>query len=290
MNIKIEPSEIDVNVHPSKKLIRLKNETTVFETIFNSIKNAFKNISLIENVNLENNTTYKKPIKKYSFSKDQQTTLQVKENFTEIEKKEIPKEKIMQETKKIGPFKILGQINKTFIVTETPEGLTIIDQHAAEERVNYEKFLQEKKEKAIRKQNLVIPKILELNPFQYRVAINNKNFLNNIGYEFEEFGENSIKLSSIPEIFGRLKSVLFIDIINKLEKNTIITQEIEERIIRFACRASIKAGDELTTFQINQLLDKLEKCENPFTCPHGRPTIINFNISDLEKKFKRTGW
>lgn len=288
LNIKIDPTEIDVNVHPSKKLIRLKNETTVFETIFNSIKNAFKNISLIENVNLENNTTYKKPTKEYSFSKDQQTTLQIKENPTEtIYPKKI---ETQPETKKIGPFKILGQINKTFIVTETPEGLTIIDQHAAEERVNYEKFLQEKKENAIRKQNLVIPKILELNPFQYRVATNNKNFLNNIGYEFEEFGENSIKLSSIPEIFGRLKSVLFIDIINELEKNTIITQEIEERIIRFSCRASIKAGDELTTFQINQLLDKLEKCDNPFTCPHGRPTIINFSTSDLEKKFKRTGW
>jgi DNA mismatch repair protein MutL len=288
LTIKINPSEIDVNVHPAKKTIRLKDEELVYTIVYKAIVQAFRDVSLIPSVNLETSSSAK-PNKDYPFSLDAQSTLKVKEEPYEYKIKQTIKE---PEQKRIGPFRILGQINKTFIVAETSDGLAIIDQHAAEERVNYEKFMKEKSEHAIKKQRLFTPKIIELNPFQYRVATNNKKLLNEIGYEFEEFGENAIKLNSVPEIFGRLKSVLLIDIINELEKNSagIIQEDIEERIIRFACRASVKAGEELTTFQIKELLDNLGKCDNPYTCPHGRPTIINFNISNLEKKFKRSGW
>jgi DNA mismatch repair protein MutL len=74
------------------------------------------------------------------------------------------------------------------------------------------------------------------------------------------------------------------------EKTTIINNEIESRIVRFSCRASVKAGDELTKDELYKLIEKLEKCDNPFSCPHGRPTTINLSIAELEKKFKRTGW
>lgn len=149
--------------------------------------------------------------------------------------------------------------------------------------------MKEKINNAIKSQRFITPKVIELNPIQYIIALNNINFIKSLGYEFEDFGNNTIKLSSVPEIFGRMKSILFVDIINEIEKNKVetIEREIEERIIRFACRASIKAGDELSPFQMRELISKLEECENPFTCPHGRPTIINFTISDLEKKFKR---
>lgn len=324
LNIEINPNDIDVNVHPSKEIIKLKEENKVSNIIYNAVSSSFKQNSLISNVSLEEESK-SKPTKIYPFQTHVQANLEsnpsnaietqpqktetissqeilekqkrsMQNKNWQIEKRDIvsePKQSIYEKPQKkhhnFGPFVVLGQINRSFIIASSPQGLAVIDQHAAEERVNYEKFMQEKQSQAIKTQRLLTPKVLELNPSQYLVAMNNKEFIRNLGYEFEDFGENTVKLSSVPEIFGRMKSILFIDIINEIEKNSpkTIATEIEERIIRFACRASIKAGDELTSFQMRELLYKLEQCDNPFTCPHGRPTIINFSIGDLEKKFKR---
>jgi DNA mismatch repair protein MutL len=349
LNVDISPDEIDVNVHPSKEIIRLKDEGAVSKIVFNAISNSFKRNSLIPNANLEEESIGR-PLKVYPFKTHFQSNLEtenesvvsreslvvsegqraenkgqktggkeqstvdrqlstVNENKKEgygwqIEKKDIvsqPSDVSYQssDSKKIhknfGPFVVMGQVNQSFIIAKSPQGLVVIDQHAAEERVNYEKFMKERIGHAIKTQSLLTPKIVELNPFQHRTAMSNQDFIRSLGYDFEDFGDNTIKLSAVPEIFGRMKSILFVDIINELEKGAgslkpeaeSISNSIEERIIRFACRASIKAGDELTAFQMRELLVKLELCDNPFTCPHGRPTIINFTIGDLEKKFKR---
>lgn len=290
LNVEINPKEIDVNVHPAKTEIRLKNEALISEIIFNAVQRAFFKADLFVSASVEQET-FSKPTKQYEFSKDRQAVLEVRDVVGEYQVGEKSIETEVEE-KKIGPFYVFGQINKTFIIAESKEGLVVIDQHAAEERINYEKFMKELKDKAIKKQVLLNTKIVELNPMQYLIAKNNKDFFEKIGFLFEDFGENTIKLVSIPEIFGRLKSVLFVDLINEISslKNKIIDEEIEKRIVRFACRASVKAGKELTIVQMRKLLDDLSRCENLYSCPHGRPTIISFNVSDLEKKFKRTGW
>jgi DNA mismatch repair protein MutL len=295
INISLAPNEVDVNVHPTKTNIRLKNEELVAGVVHNAIRNAFQT-NLVPEVSVEKESS-NIPVKQYEFQTDRQSSLPIKpaspEGNVKEQNLEYPEKK--EETRvveKIGPLYILGQVNKTYIIAENKNSLVIIDQHAAEERVNYERFMTELKEKAIKKQYLLQPRIVELNRVQYNAANQNKEFLTKIGFEFEDFGDRTIKLTAVPEIFGRLKSVLFIDILNELVslKDKILNREIEERIIRFSCRASVKAGDEMTMPQMKQLFERLEQCENPYTCPHGRPTIISFNIADLEKKFKRTGW
>jgi DNA mismatch repair protein MutL len=292
LDLIIDPSDIDVNIHPSKSVIRLKNEQGIYNSVFLSVKNAFKKERLIPEENLDNINIEKRDYKLglYTFSKDSQSVLNTKPEIIQ----DLDKNRIVPE-KKENPFlelKILGQINQTFIIAENKYGLSIIDQHAAEERVNYERFMKELKNNAIKKQKFLETKILEFNPVQFNIAINNREFLEKIGFEIEEFGKNTIKLSTIPVIFERLKSTIFIDIINELFKlsSNSISEEIEERIIRFSCRKSIKAGEELTIIQMKQLLEILGNCEHPYSCPHGRPTIINLSINELEKKFKRTGW
>lgn len=290
INIIIDNKEVDVNVHPKKTSIRIKDEDKMYEVVYNAIKAGFEKVNLIPQTNL-GNLSKQKPIKDYDMSLDDQKTLAVSEivkpNYKEIRKKDFG-----EMSNKFGPFRVLGQINKTFILAENREGLSIIDQHAAEERVNYEKFMKEYKNNVIKKQVLLQPKIIELNPMQKRCVENYKEFIENVGFSLENWGENTIKVSAVPEIFGRLKTVLLIDIINELSgiRSKIIDEDIEERIIRMSCRASVKAGDELTLPQMQKLLKDLELCENPYSCPHGRPTIINLTISELEKKFKRTGW
>jgi DNA mismatch repair protein MutL len=293
LEIKMPLNDLDVNVHPSKRIIRLKNPALIFETVYEAIKDAFNKNNLIPKANVELNSLAKSQ-KSYPFSFERQSTL-VKETKETYSTQNKSFENVLERENKaenFGPFYILGQVNKTFIICDSPNGLAIIDQHAAQERVNYEKFLEKYSSNSIKTQKLVTPKVLELTPLQFFAVKNNKAFLKKLGYDFQEFGENSIKLNSIPEIFGRLRSVLFIDILNEIikEKATLIDLEIEKRIIRFSCRASVKAGDELTLPQIKELILELKNCKNPYTCPHGRPTIINLSIADLEKKFKRTGW
>ncbi|MCW8966075.1 MAG: DNA mismatch repair endonuclease MutL [Candidatus Pacearchaeota archaeon] len=296
LDVNINPKDIDVNVHPAKNEIRLKDEGLVSQIIFNAVQKAFVKGNLIRSVSVESES-YSKPSKQYEFSMDRQSVLEVRDNVKSTNEYQLSyprneKLEVKQKERKLGDFYIFGQINKTFIIAENKDGLVIIDQHAAEERVNYEKFTRELRNKAIRKQFLLNSKIVELNPMQYLIAKNNKDFFEKIGFVFEDFGENTVKLVAVPEIFGRLKSVLFIDLVNEIGnlKNKIIDEEIEARIVRFACRASVKAGDELSIVQMRKLIDDLAYCDNPFSCPHGRPTIVSFSIGDLEKKFNRSGW
>jgi DNA mismatch repair protein MutL len=115
-------------------------------------------------------------------------------------------------------------------------------------------------------------------------------FLLEMGIKLEEFGDNDFVLKTIPNILGKnIDENLVIDIIDTIDKNRNKGKEyIEEKIIRMSCRKSIKAGDELTTIQMKELYDDLMRCKNPYTCPHGRPTMIRLTLDDLEKKFKRT--
>jgi len=330
LNVEIDAGEVDVNVHPNKELIKFRNEKLVGNIVYRAVQDALKKADLIREAKLNDNVVIDnevrgnsvvKPTHKYEFSGDKQVNLFVedKEKFNpssnesqidgEMLKENKPQKldvgKIQNEFEKtnktiqdhekrslFGKLNVLGQINKTFVICEGEDGLIIFDQHAAEERVNYERFMEEFYSGAIKKQRLLDGKVVELNPEQKIVAMNNIGFLESMGFEFDDFGGNSLKLSAVPEIFGRLKSVLFIDVLDELLRNKgeIIGKEIEERIIKFSCRASVKAGAELTRDEIRDLLKRLGECENPYSCPHGRPTIIRLSIGELEKKFKRTGW
>ncbi len=294
LSIKINPSIIDVNVHPNKEFVKFKDEKEIYNVVYNAVKSTLVKTNLVVETTFDKEYNIK-PINSYNFSSDKQTNL-FNEYNAKIERNLLVKDSEIIphdiENNIFGKLTILGQINKTFIICESEDGLVVFDQHAAEERVNYENFMKKFKENAIKKQQLLDGKILDLNPEQKHVAFLFKDFLNSIGFDFEDFGQNSVKLSTIPEVFNRLKSTLFVDILNELlkEKESILTNEIEGRIIKFSCRASVKAGDELTKDEMYKLLKNLEKCENPFSCPHGRPTSIKLTVSELEKKFKRTGW
>ena len=291
LNVLMNPEQVDVNVHPSKELVRLKNEAVVSEAVSQAIKDSLMKENLIVEVEVGEGKVEAKPVKKYSLLNEQQTNLfDGSKAISSVRK--VEEEKASYDEVLFGDFRILGQINKTFIICESADGLVILDQHAAEERVNYERFLFELKDGAVKKQRLLESRVLDLNPEQKLMAMNNQSFLNKIGFEFEDFGNNSLKIATIPEIFGRLKTTIFIDILNEIlrDKEEIVSKEIEDRIIRFSCRASVKAGDELTRDEIRVLFKNLGRCKNSYSCPHGRPTIIKMTISELEKKFKRTGW
>jgi len=191
----------------------------------------------------------------------------------------------------LPPLKILGQIHKTFFVAETPGGIVFIDQHVVQERVLYERFMEQLLNSNVAVQNLLQGEVLEFAPSEKVNVLDNLENLTQLGFQLEEFGENAFVLKTIPTLFGRLqpKEILY-ELLNDFSqgngKNKL--EEVQEEIItRMACRASVKAGDTMTIPEIQKLLDELKQTKLPYTCPHGRAILIKMNVDELERKFHR---
>ena len=280
LNIEINPEIVDVNVHPSKKMIKVFDEEKFYNDVFNAVRQSLYTNNLIPEAKLDD-TNYKVS-RKYPLQTDKQSVLAVEDS--PVKKK--AEEKISEN---VGPFLLIGQISKTYILAENNKGLLIIDQHAAQERISYEKFMKQYEKEGIKTQKLVKPKVINLSAAESGVMEDNITFLSKLGFSIEAYGNNSFILRTTPSIFGRVDAVLITDILTELSgiSSKNIDKVKEERIIRFACRKSIKAGEEMTMPLMEKLIEELDSTEQPFTCPHGRPTAISISLPELERKFKR---
>ena len=167
--------------------------------------------------------------------------------------------------------------------------MLLIDQHVVQERVLYERFMEQLMNKKVAVQELLQGEVIEFSPAEKIYVIDNLAQLNEYGFLLEEFGGNSFVLKTVPSLFGRLqaKDLLF-SVLDKLQEEKNKLEEIQEEIItRMACRASVKAGDVMTIPEIQKLLEELSNCKLPYTCPHGRSVLIKVPVDELERKFKR---
>ncbi|MGR5590090.1 DNA mismatch repair endonuclease MutL [Peptoniphilus grossensis] len=187
--------------------------------------------------------------------------------------------------------RIAGVLFKTYIILENQrEGITfLVDQHAAHERVNYEKFLHMYLKSEITSQILLKPEIIELNQIEYDKILNYLDLFTRLGFKIEDFGDKSVVLREVPMIFGLPTYVNFIrDIIDSLDKEISSNYEADlYKIMKKACKASVKAGDDLSDMEIESLIRDLKNCENPYTCPHGRPTVVEVSKHTISKLFLR---
>jgi DNA mismatch repair protein MutL len=191
---------------------------------------------------------------------------------------------------KFPNLNVIGQFNKTYILAEDGNELYIIDQHAAHEKVLFEKYRKDIEKKDITVQILLSPVLIELSAEDYLYFVENIEIFNNTGFVIENFGDNTITVREVPYILGKLNIKSFLlEIIDNL-KNMGSGKTIEvkyDSIAKMACKRAIKANDSLSTLEIKALLDALRFAEDPFNCPHGRPTIIKITLNELEKRFKR---
>ena len=187
--------------------------------------------------------------------------------------------------------RISGVLFKTYILLENQRDgkVFVVDQHAAHERVNYEKFLKMYLNSEISSQILIKPEIIELNQIEYDKILTYFDLFNELGFKIEDFGDRSIVLREVPMIFGLPTYVDFIrDIIDSLDREISSNYEADMyKIMRKACKASVKAGDDLSDIEIEALIRDLKNCENPYTCPHGRPTIVEVSKHTISKLFLR---
>lgn len=187
-------------------------------------------------------------------------------------------------------IKIIGQFDKTYIIGEHNKNLYLIDQHAAHEKIMFERYVKEIRNHSVVIQPLLVPSVLELNLDDYYYFIENKEVFTTAGFTIDEFGENTVIIKEAPYVIGKsnIKN-LFLSILDNLKNlGSGKTEEYKyDTIARMACRSAVKANEELTEEEMKALLKDLSFCDEPFNCPHGRPTILKLSLYEMEKLFKR---
>ncbi|MCM1264033.1 MAG: DNA mismatch repair protein MutL, partial [Butyrivibrio sp.] len=185
---------------------------------------------------------------------------------------------------------IIGQIFDTYWLISYQDKLMIIDQHAAHEKVKYERFIKQFKERSIVSQRLNPPAIITLNGRERDCLIQNMEHFAALGFEIEEFGGNDYALVSVPmDLYGYNESGLVYELLDELAEETGsgTPETIRMKIATMACKAAVKGNMRISKAEAEALIDELLSLDNPYNCPHGRPTIISMSKYELEKKFKR---
>ena len=223
-----------------------------------------------------------------SFSFDELNSLNEK-NDKKAELNQTSEENIKSENRfSITDFRVVGSILNTYIVLEKNEAMYLLDQHAAHEKVLYEEYMKKFKNHKIDMQMLLDPIVMEFSNVDMMKIENNMDLFLNFGFEIELFGNNHIMVRGVPTIFGTPESEKFIlQIIDNMEDLSSSYDLKGDKFASMACRAAIKATDKIHIIEMKKLLLQMEKCENPFTCPHGRPTIVEISKKEIEKMFKR---
>lgn len=269
-----------------------------YENIYEKEYSNSSSSKYLEETKTNNNVNYNNIDSKESNTLNENFTLRenfYKDNVLDEKTSKIPKEylsntKDNERIPKFPPLRIIGQFNKTYILGEYDEVLYIIDQHAAHEKILFEKYFKNIEEGSIIIQPLLVPEIIDLTLDDFSYYEENKEIFKNAGFTLEEFGGNSLALKEVPYFLGKLDAKgLFLSILDNIkELGSGKTPEVKyNKIATMACKAAVKGHDLLSEQEMIKLVEDLRYINDPFHCPHGRPTIIKFTNYDLEKKFRR---
>ncbi|MBQ1812701.1 MAG: DNA mismatch repair endonuclease MutL [Bacilli bacterium] len=298
LNIEVDTSLVDVNIHPTKQDIKFSKLEELKELITNIIINALKEKILIPKMEEKSTIPFiNKVIVEKEVVEDKKEEIKEEKKYEEVtldldyikEETSSYQEEIV-DNKKVPVMYPVGVVRGTYIVCQNEDGMFLIDQHAANERINYEYYYESLTNKT-EVVNMLIPINLEFPSNEYLIIKENLDILRDIGFDIEEFGISSFIIRShpiwLPKGNEELAIKKILELIVEKEKN-FDKQRFNDRVAAtVACKASIKANDAISIEEMEVLVNKLRQCKNPYTCPHGRPTIIFYSNYELEKLFKR---
>ncbi|MET1249584.1 DNA mismatch repair endonuclease MutL [Sporolactobacillus sp. STCC-11] len=335
LHIQMDPSLVDVNVHPAKLEARISKEKELCALISETIRAAFHRERLIPSVSGKPHVASDKPkneqqaldfspaavtgpelSNKEEWKDDEANSSAFSEHvrepeadhfaaqsdFNEIaaafqtesavvnEVKPVDDELADEPKKRMPKLYPIGQMHGTYIFAQNEDGLYIIDQHAAQERIKYEYFREKVGETAREVQELLVPMTFEFSASEYETVMEYQDYLRDIGLNFEAFGARSLIIRSCPTWMPKGKEEEMInDLVHQLiETGKVSIKKLREKLaMMMSCKRSIKANHYLRQDEIQALLDTLSKAKDPFTCPHGRPVLVHFTPYEMEKMFKR---
>ena len=299
INISVPFDKVDVNVHPSKKEVRFVAEKDITGLVQKIIRDVLVNRNPVPIINSYSGGNQKFPVagftKKYPSSFDKNTVLSSSDtefNSTSLfEGDPLFQEEIYKGSiRKLLPIlRPIGQMNLTYVISEGPDGLYLIDQHAAHERVLYEKVKKGDHEDIKTSQILIEPLVMDLSVEQSRIIELFKNEFIEYGFDFEPFGPGKHVLRSIPKMFlNKSNERAVSELINDIDEETGMAEIKDKFAATIACHFSIRAGKNLVEQEITSLIQELENCDDPNMCPHGRPTMLKLGLNRIESHFGRT--
>ena len=288
--IETDPTLIDVNIHPTKQDIKFSKLESLNDLLFTTIRkainetdNTFKAYKEEAKQEIKLPDVYNEPIKEETQVEAIRLDLSVEEEIPIYNEEELKKENTF--------IKPVGLALGTYLIAHDEDIMYMIDIHAANERINYEKYMNALKEQKFYTTNMLFPICIEYSHNEYLKLKENFDFIKELGFEIDEFGNNTIRITSHP---SWLKEGYEEESINKIFELIIEISDKFDRVkfneaaaTRLACKMSVKANTNISYQEQEELLNRLFKCEFPYTCPHGRPTIIKYPIYELEKLFKR---
>ena len=325
VNIEIDPFLVDVNVHPSKLEVRFSKEMKLKELVYQGISDALAKINLtyeapvlnkpkfvpdLTQVELElsyendplintertNVEDSKKTVYQEQVFNDSKEDLKIVAEKNDdyiipdqqiIETKVEPREKLMK--KKLF---VKGQVHGTYIICEDETGMYIVDQHAGQERINYEYYLEKYQNLDLSMRDLLVPITLEYPLSEFLIIEERKEMLAQLGINLEVFGSGSYVIKQLPFWMQNIDEHVFIEdmVTQLLNDNKVDVVKLQDHAIAtLSCKASLKANTHLSNEGMQNIIDNLMRCDNPYVCPHGRPTIIYYSTYEIEKLFKRVG-
>ena len=297
LKITTDPTLVDVNIHPTKQDIKLSKMDVLYDLIVKTIKNALYQALLVpdamERIPVSNPIKQEIVENKIEENDEEYNKESTQTTFDFAATEENSKEPVVvnPEMKKLKLYPV-GVAHGTYIIAEDDNGVYLIDQHAAQERVNYERNMRALKTKEVHTTNLLFPITIELSGSEFLTVQKEVPHLREIGFDIEEFGMNTFVIKAHPtwlrEGYEEESIRRIIDLIVGGISSIDPVKFNESIAITLACKMSIKANMHISHEAQEELLDELCACDNPYNCPHGRPTIIKFSIYDLERMFKRS--
>jgi DNA mismatch repair protein MutL len=298
INVTLDPADVDVNVHPTKSEVKFRDQHRVFSAVQKAVRSTVMAAAPVPQIGVgfgpssaHDTTTAASEAERWrrlataGGRTAAQLGFEAQRTLTDDETTSF-----QLSAEGLPLLRVVGQVAQTYIVTEGPDGLYLVDQHAAHERVLYEQIQASLASAQVPTQQLLEPLTLELAPAQAAVLDAEADTLAQVGFAVEPFGGTTYRLRAVPEIL--LKSdpaTALVDILAELAEGAVpLSRQSDERLIVTVCkRAAVKAGQTLSLHEMQELIHNLERCSAPRTCPHGRPTMLHLSAAQLAREFGR---
>ena len=286
INLEIPYSDLDVNCHPAKREVRFHQEGKVFSTLQKAVRAALVADSPVPPMRMPVRAApamSPAPVTGSFFSPGALGALGARQ--TEVHS--APSDAAIPQQRPPS-LKVVGQVKLTYIVAESPEGMYLVDQHAAHERVLFDQLRRRAEDRSPQSQPLLEPVVVELSPDQAQVLQDQGRTLEAYGFALEPFGENTRLLRAVPGILAfQDPGQSLVDVLDMVAFEGLVRQQEDVLAASIACHSAIRAGRPMTQAEMEALLEQLDATDNPHTCPHGRPTMLHFSATHMEREFGR---
>ena len=297
INIQMPFDQVDVNVHPMKTEVRFKDEWRVYHVLKSGVSHALteilNTIPNFQRISSDSNSFFQTSNRQSTieFQKNFEGNNNFSSNLEKIDKAKIYASNITAVENEENNFNIekLWQVHKKYIVSEINSGLVVIDQHVAHERVLYEESLQAFESKVMSSQTLLFPEEIEFSKDEYDILLEIFPYLKKIGFKIIETDESKLIVEATPSdiSWGDEKKIIKEIIDEFISTRKKYSSYKEALAASFACKAAVKAGDQMTKEEMAMLVNRLFATEHPYYCPHGRPIIMQLSLEELDKRFER---